>query len=326
MLRRKSGARELGVNLDALAQYLGGTITTGNTITFPGPGHSSSDRSASVTFTPEAWNGVFKSWSYANRDEVPEIEGIVFDALDAIGWTGEGIEGLAMSAGEKKEAGRDRALNAWGFGRDAAGSPVEVYLGKRAIRLPPGDEIRFSRYGRFGRDVAPLMLAAVRSIETDEMIAVHRTALTLEGEKSYHDLFGNMDCRAYLGSPKGGAIKLFSLGPKLGIGEGIETTLSLREFEGLRDLPVWSMGSARGLATLPVLEGVEELIVAEDADGDGVAAASEVAARWLEAGRKVRVIGTRNMADQGLNDLNDLIRRATYGKKEEARKRGRGLG
>jgi putative DNA primase/helicase len=169
----------------------------------------------------------------------------------------------------------------------------------------------------------------VRDLGTNEINAVHRTALDLEGRKAYLDLYGNMDCRAFSGSPKGGAIKLFPFRDgRLGVGEGIETTLSLREFKGLRDLPVWSMMSDISLARLPVIPGVIELIVAEDNDQGGITAAAEVAARWRQAGRRVRVIGPRGMPDhQDLNDLNDLIRRLKNGKEEEARgrKRGRGL-
>ena len=259
-----AGARELGVNLDALAQYLGGTITSGNTITFPGPDHSSTDRSASITFTNEAWNGIFKTHSYANKDEVPGIERAVMEALYEIGWDGQGIEALKLSADDKKEQGRNRARWMWGFGTDPAGTPVEAYLKSRCLRLPPpGDQLKYWRFGRFGQaQNVPLMLAAVRDISTDEGIAVHRTALDLEGRKAYLDLYGNLDCRAFTGAPKGGAIKLFPLGPRLGVGEGLETTLSLREMKGDGDLPVWSMMSDLGLAGLPVLEGVKELIVA----------------------------------------------------------------
>jgi hypothetical protein len=215
----------------------------------------------------------------------------------------------------------------WGFGTDPSGTLVQTYLESRRVRLPQTDEIRFWRHGRFGQSqVTPLMMAAVRDIKTNDGIAVHRTALDLEGRKAYLDLYGNMDCRAFSGSPKGGAIKLLPLGPRLGVGEGIETTLSLREFNGYKNLPVWSMMSDLGLASLPVLDGVEELIVAEDNDGGGIVAASEVAARWRKAGRRVRVLGPRTMPDHSdLNDMNDVVRRLRNGKKEEARQRGRGL-
>ncbi len=319
MLRRKAGAGELGVNLDALAQYLGGTITSGNTITFPGPGHSREDRSASVTFTDDAWNGIFKTYSYASRDEVPLIERIVCEALDDMGWSGETV---GKPNGEKDKLARARWM--WGFGRDARGTVVERYLERRGVRLPPGEEIAYWRHGYFGANRSvPLMLCRVRSIESDELIAVHRTALTLEGEKAYHDIYGNMDCRAFAGSPKGGAIKILPLGKRLGVGEGVETTLSLREFRGCRDLPVWSLMSDIGLGKLPVLEGVEELIVAEDNDQGGIVAAAEVAARWRKAGRKVTIVGTRGIGGN-LNDLNDLVRSRKHGEKEEG-PGGRGL-
>ena len=325
MLRRRAGPQALGVNLDALAQYLGGTIATTNTITFPGPGHSISDRSASVTFTPDAWNGVFKTHSYANRDEVPEIERVVFEALDAIGWSGEGLgEVDERSAKEKKEDGRQRARWMWGFGRDAKDTVVEEYLRKRCVRLPPGDVIQYWRFGHFGQNkMVPLMLAKVSDIKNDEGIAVHRTALSLDAEKAYYDLYGNMDCRAFAGSPKGGAIKLFPLAEVLGVGEGIETSLSLREMKGWKDLAVWSLMSDIGLSKFPVLEGVRKLIIAEDNDQGGITATAELAQRWRAAGREVQIVGTRSKHPE-LNDINDLVRRIRHGQ-EQGTKGARGL-
>lgn len=321
MLRGRMGADRFGQNLETLAEYLGGGVAGESTITFPGPGHSAQDRSASVTFCDDAWNGWFKAWSFSDPDEVNEIEAAVFAAMRAIGWGDDGS--VIPSAADKRAQGRSRAAWMWGFGRALQGSPAEAYLASRGLACPETDALAYWAHGRFGRNRAqPMMLAAVRAIDSNDLLAVHRTALSLEGQKAYVDLNGSLDCRAFTGSPKGGAIKIHPAGSHLGVGEGVETSLSLRAFKGCEDLPVWSLGSAHGLAGLPVLDGVERLIVAEDNDTDGICAAAEVVRRWKAAGRAVRVVGPRGMPGrEHLNDLNDIVRNS-HGQKTQ----GRGIG
>ena len=315
-----------GVNLDALARYLGGTVTSGTTITFPGPGHSSRDRSASVTFTQEAWNGVFKSHSYSSWQDVPEIERLVFEALDSLGWKGEEFgEGEAL-VGTIPDS-RGRAKRIWQGRWDPRGTVVEKYLSSREVGIPQGsEEIAFLPSARFGKDTGvPVMVCRVLGIKTGEFLAIHRTALSAEGRKSFHDFSGVLDCRAFLGSPRGGAIKLLPAGKRLGVAEGLETALSLREFGGEGDLPVWSLMTASSLASFPLIDGVEELVVAEDNDEAGILASWSVASRWRKAGRKVRVVGTRGLEGMGdLNDVNDYLGRLRHGKEDQGQ-RARGL-
>ena len=70
------------------------------------------------------------------------------------------------------------------------GTPVDQYLARRHLTLPPGcDCVRFHRRCPFGKDDAgraiytPAMVALVRNIVTNEPQAVHRTALDLAGGK-----------------------------------------------------------------------------------------------------------------------------------------------
>jgi len=54
--------------------------------------------------------------------------------------------------------------------------------------------------------------------------------------------------------------------------------------------PVWCCGGAGNLAAFPVLNGIEALTIAADADEPGQTAAESVAARWREAGREAVTI------------------------------------
>jgi hypothetical protein len=119
------------------------------------------------------------------------------------------------------------ALAIWNEARDPAGTPVIAYLQHRRVILPPRCEaIRFHPRCPFGKDAngvtiyTPAMVALVTSILTNEPQGIHRTALN---GKAGHK-------RMSLGRVPGGAVKLTpdeDVTIALGIGEGIETTLSL---------------------------------------------------------------------------------------------------
>ena len=148
------------------------------------------------------------------------------------------------------------------------------------------------------------MVALVTDIITNEPKAVHRTALTLDGRKI--EIEGSD--RLALGPIGGGAIKVTpdaDVTLCLGIGEGLESTLSLR---GLPEFgpttPVWSLLTAGGVEALPVLAGVECLWIAVDNDpnGRGQRAAQACADRWQAAGREVFLV--KPTAEK--SDLNDV--------------------
>ena len=86
------------------------------------------------------------------------------------------------------------------------------------------------------------------------------------------------------------------------LAEGLETSLDAMS-RGLR--PIWSTGSTACMVKFPLIGGVEALtIIADnDASGAGQRAATEAAARWIEAGRGARVY-QREIE----GDLNDAYR------------------
>src|SRR5207302_10520980 len=140
----------------------------------------------------------------------------------------------------------------------------------------------------------PCMVALFRDIRTNEPKAIHRTALTPDGQK--------ID-RMSLGPKGGGAIKLVpdeDVTEGLAIAEGIETALAGM---ALNFRPMWALGTAGELARFPVLSGIEclTILVDNDASGTGQASALECSRRWTSMGREVfRVVPTAvdtDMAD-----------------------------
>jgi len=201
------------------------------------------------------------------------------------------------------------AVRLWRAAVPPGGTLVERYLANRGLVLPPeaaGEAIRFHPRCPFGKGiVTPAMVALVRDIRTDEPIGIHRTALTHDGHKAVHG--GNS--RLSLGPIGGGAVKLTpnaDVGLGLGVGEGLESSLSLRNIPGCENLAAWAVLSANQLAAFPVLPGLEGLWIAVDHDLAGMAAAETVRTRWQEAG--VDVVTARPRVP-GL-DLNDVRRRA----------------
>jgi Toprim domain len=186
------------------------------------------------------------------------------------------------------------ALEIWNAGRDVGGTPAARYLTRRKLVLPEGVSkraIRFHPTCPFGHDRQPAMIGLFRDIESNEPRAIHRTALTPDGDK-----IG----RKMLGRKSGAAIKLTAdedVTTSIAIGEGIETTLGgmLLGF-----VPAWALGDAGGIASFPVLSGVETLTIFVDCDvsGTGQRCAIEGSRRWTTAGRQVfRVVPIKKGAD-----------------------------
>jgi hypothetical protein len=112
-----------------------------------------------------------------------------------------------------------------------------------------------------------------------------------------------------LGPMSGCVIRLFpEIGKRLVVAEGVENALTAAtalSHRGVPLSPAWATGCAGNLRRLPVLDGVEQLIILVDNDrsGTGQKAAEECAQRWSAAGRKVIRLMPKG---EGL-DFNDLV-------------------
>lgn len=208
---------------------------------------------------------------------------------------------------------RRHVLAIWEEARHPAGTPVDLYLARRQLILPPGAAgavIRFHGTCPFGKDQAgrmirtPAMIALVRNIVTNIPQAIHRTALTADGKPV--EIGGTK--RMALGPIGGGAVKLTpdeNVTIALGIGEGIESTLSLLQLSGgeWAGSPAWSLLNETGMRNFPLLAGIETLVIAVDNDPPGERAAREVTERWRAADREVLLFE----ADADGADLNDVV-------------------
>ena len=158
--------------------------------------------------------------------------------------------------------------------------------------------LRFHPHCPFGPGASILACSSLRrDIVTDEPASIHRIALTPDGDKIERRLLG-----------RGGVVKLWPAGPRLVVGEGIETTLAAAtriSHRGAPLQPAWSAVSSGALGSLPVIPGVERLIILVDHDlnGAGQAAALRCAERWSRAGRTV----VRLTPKRPGTDFNDLV-------------------
>jgi hypothetical protein len=155
--------------------------------------------------------------------------------------------------------------------------------------------LRFHPHCRFAGVHHPALLALMRNVLTDEPTGIHRIALTSDARKIDRWTLGRV-----------GAVKLWPAGPQLVVGEGIETVLAAATripFEDAPLRPAWALGSSTPLGQLPVLSGVERLILLIDHDTAGITAADFCTNRWSRAKRTV----VRLMPDDAGADFNDLV-------------------
>jgi Toprim domain len=105
--------------------------------------------------------------------------------------------------------------------------------------------------------------------------------------------------RRMLGVVHRAAVMLDPIGPKLAIGEGIETCMAARKL-GVR--PAWALGSVGCISGFPIIDSVKQLTILGEAGQASADAIKFCARRWRRAGRGVYVA----MPDIG-GDLNDEL-------------------
>ena len=204
---------------------------------------------------------------------------------------------------------RHEVLSREGRARWAACSPIYgaalAYLQSRRCVIPPADgDLRChtallhwpSGY------VGPALVALVTDAVTREPLTLHFTWVRQDGTKAPID-----PPRLLLPRHRkaGGVVRLWpdeAVTMGLGVAEGVETALSLAHAY----TPAWACLDAGNLAALPVLAGVESLLIAADHDPAGIKAADACAQRWADSGREVGLI----VPDVAKADVNDVARAA----------------
>jgi hypothetical protein len=300
------------LDLRTIARALGGYVAGGQ-VCAPGPGHSRKDDSLTVRLSPANPEGFVIHSKCGDdfgacRDYVRERLGLARpDKASAAPISARAIELLRQSEEADAKAKTARALRIWKEAQDPRGTIVETYLKRRGVELPAdafGEAVRFHPRTPFAGSFVPAMVCLVRNAVTNEPQAVHRTALTADGQKT--EVNGND--RLSLGPIGGGAIKITPdehVTNCLGVGEGFESTLSLRQLPEFGPSPVWCLLTANNLEILPVLAGVESLHIAVDHDKAGEKASNILAERWHGAGMEVFLI----RANARGADINDVVKR-----------------
>jgi hypothetical protein len=278
------------MTLPQLARVLGG-IVAGSSVLCPGPGHSPRDRSLSVTPSATAEDG-YIVFSHAGDDWRACREHV----RQRIG------HGQVAHRRIAEHARSNLAGMLWEKSVDPT-QIVRDYHTLRGLTLPDdvaGRVVRFHQRCPWRGDdglieYRPAMICAFRRIIDDRLVAVHRVALAPDGTK-----IG----RKMLGPVGGAAIKVdddTNVEQGLFVGEGYETALAGRLL-GFR--PVWALGSAVAIATMPVLAGIDALTLLAETDDSGANArgARMCARAWRAAGREAYLV-VPGIA----GDINDVL-------------------
>jgi hypothetical protein len=208
-----------------------------------------------------------------------------------------------------------RAMDIWSGAIAIEDTMAAHYLRVvRKVEIPAGASgavLRFHPACPFDNARHPSLVALVRNIITDEPQAIMRTALNSDGTAVKVD---GKTVRKALGPIGGGAVKLTDnaeVTTCLGVGEGVETVLSMRKTPEFGPSPIWALISAGGLAGFPVLAGIECLWIAVDNDRPdqhgrqaGIEAALACSKRWTAAGREVYRVTPKWVG----HDLDDVMR------------------
>jgi hypothetical protein len=94
-------------------------------------------------------------------------------------------------------------------------------------------------------------------------------------------------------------------GPVLGVGEGIETSLSLG---CLFNIPVWSCCNAELLAKVQLPPLVQKIFIAVDNDVAGRTKSTELAKRLVSENRSVVLVHASKLGVPDKGDLNDYLK------------------
>jgi hypothetical protein len=300
----------------AAARALGGDYSGGQ-ILVPGPGHSRHDRSLSVRFSADAPDGfVVHSFSSDDpivcRDHVKAVLGIGREYRCERRRPEAPRPAVERAAQDKRNAAL--AAEVWSEGVPVMEHPIgrvyakarNVDMGSAALRFHPACKTRID--GKLM--TLPAIVAKLVPVDSiDTLIAIQRTFLVANGSGKA-DLPGG--ARRMLGNAAGAVCKLSpdeDVTTVLGIGEGVESTLSLSLIPEAHGVPVWATMSANALSAFPVFPGVEVLWIAVDNDKAGLEASAALSKRWREAGHEV--FRVRPVAAKA--DINDIVKEARHG-------------
>ncbi|PJK29940.1 DUF7146 domain-containing protein [Minwuia thermotolerans] len=265
-------------------------------------------------------------------DELADLVGLAVPASgaarDPLPPVAERKSRAAMEADDRAAIERARAI--WASGRPIAGTRAESYLRARGITIPLPPTLRYHPALRYTYEldpgsasgageraprkyavhgVYPAMLAAMQNAQ-GIVVGVHRTYLAPDGDPRKADDLPpdplrpekRLGAKKMAGRPWGGAIRLCPAAPRIGLGEGIETALSVMQAAGR---PVWAAGSRGNFAAVDLPETVEAVDIYADGERareDARKVMAKAARFHQDARRRMRV----HWAPEGF-DFNDVL-------------------
>lgn len=276
-----------------IAKTLGGEVSGGNVLA-PGPGHSRLDRSMRVFIDAEAQDG-FSVMSFAG-DDWRDCRDYIKDRLgiDRSGTRQSERHQIETPSANLHKVGQPDqstlALGIWAEATPITGTLAETYLVRRIGRSMawPADLAFHSRCPR-GKGRLPALIALLRDINTDAPHAIQRIFLQADGSDRLRDNMG----KATLGPAAGAVCKLVpndAVTMGIGVIEGVEKGLAVLAAGWS---PIWATCGTGGMASFPVLNGIEGISIFADNDAPGLKAAEACAARWSAAGLHGRIISPK---------------------------------
>ena len=257
------------------------------------------------------------------------------DFVDALNYLAVGVglidpvgrERVAMAAAARaakmeederryREFTMAEARQIWRESMPAAGTLVETYLRARGIRpeLQGGIPVtlRFHPLLPIDDDDRPGvqyvlagMVAAVQAADSRRVIAVHRTFIKADGS-------GKADVpkkKAMRGPCWTNAVRFDPAGETLAVGEGIETTLSVRQAMRMAEIgtPCWAALSLGNIGEMWIPPCVKTLLILADADSSKPEQAERILRRVAQQQRDrhpdLRVLAARPTPGCDFNDM-----------------------
>ena len=267
----------------------------------PGPGHSSRDRSVKIVDAPDQPDGIIvHSFSGDSWEAVKSW-------LRSLGLLPDRVHRNPINrpTSPHEIQSKSNDLRVWSSHAQALWERTETlskkaknYFESRRVGIPRVSEVRFVEDLEhwLSGTTWPAIVARVSDFVTGRPITLHFTFLASDGSS-----------KAPIEQPKlllprhpkkGGVVRLSDdseVASGLGLAEGIETSLAI-DRAGWR--PIWAAIDSGNLAALPVVDGIESLTIFADHDRvnpktgkrPGLNSACQLARRWRNAGREVRII------------------------------------
>lgn len=255
----------MSARLLALRAAIGGDVS-GNSGTFPGPGHSRKDRSLSlldigprVVYHSFAGDPGPQIADYLQANGIPCANRGELTDEERRQYVKAQKQALARRRAEEEKT-RTVALRLWESAKEQLPPAALAYFKARELEAPAGFVRHVNEFGKPAAIIAPVVDPSNR------FLGVHRTYYTADGQALE---------RKMLGAQSGGCIRLSPTEDTLAIAEGVETALSYRK---LRGVPCWAARSSSGLEQWRPPNGVSRVIIAADGDAAGLRAANRLGA------------------------------------------------